>query len=162
MSEQRRKYEKHPYPIRLQVVSKVLTEHLPIRTTAKLFGVNPRQVKLWTALYSRYGEEGLRIQSRYYPLDFKHKVLHDMFNNHLTLQQASVKYGIPSPSTILVWKRKYDDTGLSGLNAGSRLWSEDRVIEDINPMEQENKGAGNNEKEKKSLLKEIELLKAEN
>jgi len=62
MSEQRRKYEKHPYPIRLQVVSKVLTEHLPIRTTAKLFGVNSRQVKFWVVLYSRYGEESLRMQ----------------------------------------------------------------------------------------------------
>ena len=85
-----------------------MDEHYPIRTTAKLFDVNPRQVKYWGALYSRYGEEGLRMQSRYYPVEYKHKALQDLLENHLTLQEMALKYGIPSPSTILAWKRKYD------------------------------------------------------
>jgi hypothetical protein len=41
-----------------------------------------------------------------------------------------MKYGIPSPSTVLTWKRKYDNKGLSGLNDGSRIWSESMVKED--------------------------------
>ena len=121
MSNKRKKYEKHPYSVRLQVVAKVLCEHLPLRTTGKMFDVNPRQVKYWVSLYSRYGEEGLRMQHRYYPVDFKYKVLQDVFENHLSLQEAALKYGIPSPSTVLMWQRKY-----------------------------------------KNVLKEIELLKAEN
>ena len=64
MSNKRKKYEKHPYSVRLQVVAKVLCEHLPLRTTGKMFDVNPRQVKYWVSLYSRYGEEGLRMQHR--------------------------------------------------------------------------------------------------
>jgi len=55
MSNKRKKYEKHPYSVRLQVVAKVLCEHLPLRTTGKMFDVNPRQVKYWVSLYSRYG-----------------------------------------------------------------------------------------------------------
>ena len=90
MSEKRMKYKKHPYSERLQIVSKVLDEHYPIRTTAKLFDVNQRQVKYWVALYSRYGEEGLRIRSRYYPVEFKYKVLQDMLENHLSLQETAL------------------------------------------------------------------------
>ena len=123
MSEKRMKYKKHPYSERLQIVSKVLDEHFPIRTTAKLFDANQRQVKYWVALYSRYGEEGLRMQSRYYPIEFKYKVLQDMIENHLSLQDTALKYGIPSPSTVLFWKRKYDKEGVTGLNKGSRIWS---------------------------------------
>ena len=127
MSNKRKKYEKHPYSVRLQVVAKVLCEHLPLRTTGKMFDVNPRQVKYWVSLYSRYGEEGLRMQHRYYPVDFKYKVLQDVFENHLSLQEAALKYGIPSPSTVLMWQRKYKNVGLSGLHGGSRLWSEDMI-----------------------------------
>ena len=156
MSEKRKKYEKHPYSVRLQVIAKVLGEHLPIRVTGKMFDVNPRQVKYWVDLYSLYGEEGLRMQQRYYPVEFKHKVLQDMFENHLTLLQTALKYGIPSPSTVLIWKRKYDDIGVSGLQKGSRLWTEDMVNEDMIPNEQEGSVPDN-----KVLLKEIELLKAE-
>ena len=46
MSNKRKKYEKHPYSVRLQVVAKVLCEHLPLRTTGKMFDVNPRQVQI--------------------------------------------------------------------------------------------------------------------
>jgi transposase-like protein len=56
MSEKRMRYKKHPYSEWLRIVSKVLDEHFPIRTTAKLFAVNQRQIKYWVALYSRDGE----------------------------------------------------------------------------------------------------------
>lgn len=75
MSEKLRNNKKHPYSKRLQIVSKVLDEHYPICTTAKLFDTNQRKVKYWGALYSRYGEEGLQMQPRHYPLEFKYKVL---------------------------------------------------------------------------------------
>lgn len=164
MSDKRRRYKKHPYSERLQIVLKVLDEDYPIRTAAKLFDANPRQVKYWVALYSRYGEEGLRIQPRFYPIDFKYKVLQDMFKNHLSLQETALKYGIPSPSTVLMWKRKYDQKGVLGLNDGSRIWTENMVKEDDSiPSEAEkSQELGSNESEKKELLKEIEFLKAEN
>ena len=53
MSNKRKKYEKHPYSVRLQVVAKVLCEHLPLRTTGKMFDVNPRQVKYWVSRSER-------------------------------------------------------------------------------------------------------------
>ena len=140
-----------------------MDEHIPIRTTAKLFDVNQRQVKYWVALYSRYGEEGLRLESRYYPIEFKYKVLQDMLENQLSLQETALKYGIPSPSTVLFWKRKYDKEGVSGLNKGSRIWSESMVKEEESTSNKgEKQEIGSNEKEKKDLLKEIDLLKAEN
>jgi transposase len=164
MSEKHRRNKKHPYSERLQIVSKILDEHSPIRTTARLFDANQRQVKYWVALYSRYGEEGLRMQSRYYPMEFKYKVLQDMFENHLTLQETALKYGIPSPSTVLMWKRKYDNKGLSGLNDGSRIWSESMVKENdtTSSDKKKNQNLDSSEREKKDLLKEIEFLKAEN
>lgn len=162
MSNKRKKYEKHPYSVRLQVVAKVLCEHLPLRTTGKMFDVNPRQVKYWVSLYSRYGEEGLRMQHRYYPVDFKYKVLQDVFENHLSLQEAALKYGIPSPSTVLMWQRKYKNVGLSGLHGGSRLWFEDMITKENDLFKEPEEFVDPKPKDNKDLLKEIELLKAEN
>ncbi|KAA6329677.1 hypothetical protein EZS27_021549, partial [termite gut metagenome] len=60
MSETGKKYKKHDYSKRLKIVAKVLEDHLPVRTAARLFEVDSMQVKYWVAMYSRYGEEGLR------------------------------------------------------------------------------------------------------
>lgn len=121
-----------------------------------------RQVKYWVSLYSRYGEEGLRMQHRYYPVDFKYKVLQDVFENHLSLQEAALKYGIPSPSTVLMWQRKYKNVGLSGLHGGSRLWSEDMITKENDLFKEPEEFVDPKPKDNKDLLKEIELLKAEN
>jgi transposase len=103
------------------------------------------------------------MQSRYYPLEFKYKVLQDMFDNHLTLQEMALKYGLPSPSTVLMWKRKYNKKGLSGLNDGSRIWSESMVKKMIQlpPTKRKIKSWTPVKERKKDLLKAIEFLKAE-
>jgi transposase len=87
-----------------------------------------------------------------------------MFDNHLTLQETALKYGIPSPSTVLMWKRKYNKKGLSGLNDGSRIWSEDMVKEDdtASPDKKKDQELYSGEKEKKDLFKDIEFLKTGN
>ena len=46
MSNKRKKYQKHPYSVQLQVVTNVLCEHLPLHTVGKMFDVNPRQVNI--------------------------------------------------------------------------------------------------------------------
>ena len=37
------------------------------------------------------------MQHRYYPVDFKYKVLQDVFENHLSLQEAALKIWYPQP-----------------------------------------------------------------
>lgn len=79
------------------------------------------------------------------------------------MQEAALKYGIPSPSTVLMWQRKYKNVGLSGLHGGSRLWSEDMITKENDLFkEPEASGIDSKPKDNKDLLKEIELLKAEN
>jgi transposase len=162
MSETGKKYKKHDYSKRLQIVAKVLEDHLPVRTAARLFEVDSMQVKYWVAMYSRYGEEGLRMRTKYYPGDFKYKVLYDLFENQLTLFATALKYGIPSPSTVLMWKRKYEATGLCGLYEGKQLWTESMATEKKNPIKQETGASEANNKETRDLLREINFLKAEN
>jgi len=78
------------------------------------------------------------------------------------LQEAALKYGIPSPSTVLMWQRKYKNVGLSGLHGGSRLWSEDMITKENDLFKEPEEFVDPKPKDNKDLLKEIELLKAEN
>ena len=77
-------------------------------------------------------------------------------------KEAALKYGIPSPSTVLMWQRKYKNVGLSGLHGGSRLWSEDMITKENDLFKEPEEFVDPKPKDNKDLLKEIELLKAEN
>ena len=61
-----------------------------------------------------------------------------------------------------MWQRKYKNVGLSGLHGGSRLWSEDMITKENDLFKELEEFVDPKPKDNKDLLKEIELLKAEN
>ena len=61
-----------------------------------------------------------------------------------------------------MWQRKYKNIGLCGLYGGSRLWSEDVMRKENDLFKEPVEFVDTKPKDNKDLLKEIELLKAEN
>lgn len=66
------------------------------------------QVKYWVSMCERHGEDSLLPRRLNYSGEFKVTVIEDMYTNKLTLYNTALKYCIPSPSTVLSWKRLYD------------------------------------------------------
>ncbi len=153
---EKRQYKKHTFEDRLLAVQKVLNEHVSVREASKIIGADHMQVKYWVSMYERYGESGLRMRNFSYSGEFKTKVIEDMYKNRLTLYDTALKYGIPSPSTVLSWKRLYDSHGSAVLYKDSKMWQE--TMKSRKKVKQEK----TLDPQTKALLKEVEYLKAEN
>jgi transposase len=139
---------KYRYEKRLEVVQSVLSGHESLCSSARCL-----HIRRWVALYEHHGEEGLRMKSGSYGVEFKLSVIRYMEANHLSLFETSVKFGIPNDSTVLQWYRKYQAEGSAGLYRDNRgkmkKKSKQAELSDINEGEND-------------LRKELERLRAEN
>ena len=82
-----------------------------IRSAAKELGVTISIAQRWIQMYEFHGNEGLLKKSGTYTGEFKIEVVEYMHENHLSIREASAKYGIPSASTLLKWERIYYEKG---------------------------------------------------
>jgi transposase len=144
---------KYSYAKKLAVVLSVLSGQESLCSAARILGTDHKHIRRWVALYEHHGKEGLRMKSGSYSGEFKLSVLHYMEENHLSLFETSVKFGIPNDSTVLQWYRIYQSEGSAGFfrNNRGRMKKQGKKtkISGIN--------VGENE-----LHRELERLRAEN
>lgn len=82
----------------------------------KNYGINEERLKVLWSRYQKEGISGLQKQpniSADYTL--KHKIVLDIEENHLTLHEASLKYGA-SPQSIGVWLKIMRTEGIDALS----------------------------------------------
>jgi transposase len=144
---------KYCYEERLSVVLSVLSGQESMRSAALKLGTDHKHVRRWIALYQSYGEAGLNIEPIRYSGDFKLSVITYMRENHLSLFDTAVQFGIPSDSTVFQWDRIYNNEGPSGLyrNRGRKKMK-------AKPNQQKPARIENTQE----LLKELEYLRVEN
>jgi transposase len=100
---------------------KVVLEYLNgggSKELAKKYGIGSHQTILdWVNHYNKYGEKAfdLRSHERVYDGKFKLEVLEWMGRNRASLRETSLHFDITTPSTILSWKRKFDEEGVEAL-----------------------------------------------
>lgn len=111
---------KYSYEDRLRSVQYVLKDHMSAQSAARLLGCHQKDVQQWVARYERYGEEGLRMKHGSYNGDFKLSVITYMRENHLSLFETAVKFGIPRDWTVNQWNRIYETEGAAGLYRDNR------------------------------------------
>lgn len=58
---------------------------------------------------------GLKLRHGSYSAEFKLSVLKHMHQNHLSLLETAVHFGIPGPFVIRQWERLYQNQGAEGL-----------------------------------------------
>lgn len=92
----KRKYVKHDHEERVMAIKKALEDGWSIRAAARLINANHRQVSFWLSTYEKYGNLRPVRKHGSYSADFKRKVVSDIIRNSLTLQQATLKYGLPA------------------------------------------------------------------
>ena len=77
-------------------------------------------VQRWVARYRQFGPEGLLLKHGTYDGAFKVSVVEYMHDNHLSLFQTAVKFGIPQDHTVGKWERIYYEEGPQGLYRDNR------------------------------------------
>lgn len=158
MSERLRKNRKYSLSDRLFAVKKVLNEHISVRSASKLIGADHMQVKYWVSMYERYGKSGLQSGKINYTGEFKNNVIADLYKNNLTLYDTALKYAMPTPSTVLTWKRLYDAHGSAALYNSNQIWN--GAMKTVKPKKDKNNISI--DPKTKALQRELEYLKAEN
>lgn len=146
---------------KLKVVKAYLSQPVGQRQVAALFNVGRTQLRDWVTGYQAYGAAALapRKHPRIYSTEFKLTVLAYMRRHGTSRLQVATVFKIPSPSTIFVWEKRYNQGGIDSFidrpgrpkmkktenanqpHTSKKPWSE------LTPAE---------------LLREIEYLQAEN
>ena len=146
---------KYSYEEKLEAVLRVIEDGMSIRESAHILGTNIAPVQRWVARYRQFGPEGLLLKHGTYDGAFKVSVVEYMHENHLSLFQTAVKFGIPQDHTVGKWERIYYEEGPQGLYRDNRG--------------RKSKMSSNNPKKKKldkqteeDLIAEVQRLRMEN
>lgn len=106
---------KHKYSkaFKLEAVQKVLQDYQSITKVSDTIGIHKSDLKKWIKYYQEYGESGLKPKSANasYSGDFKLKVIRSIEQSGLSFRAASLKYNIPSHSTVQGWYQTYISKG---------------------------------------------------
>lgn len=146
---------KYNYELHLKAVKLVPEGGLSVREVGCRLGCGRSQVHLWVRLFERHGLAGLNLRHGNYSTEFKLSVLKHMHQNHLSLLETAVHFGIPGPFVIRQWERLYQNQGTEGLR---RKPQRRRPATSKSKPNEVNPKATPHEE----LLKELEYLRAEN
>lgn len=146
---------KYSYAVKLKAVLSVLDEHCSARCVAAEIGSDQKHIRRWVALYKAYGIKGLLHKHTSYNGKFKISVIRYMHENHLSLFETAVKFGIPNDSVVYNWERIYDEQGESGLMQENR----GRKKNMSNSQPKKRKLSKQTEED---LISEVQRLRAEN
>lgn len=143
---------------RLEAVFDVLKKGISLSEVARCLGTDHKNVRRWVAFYEQYGAKGISTRERKasYSGDFKLSVVRYMRENHLSLFETAVRYGIPNESVVLAWDRIYESEGVSA------LYRDNRGKMKKPGKHNQSTGAKSVKSTEDNLLEEIEILRAEN
>ena len=111
---------KYSYEERLEAVLRVTEGGMSVRGSAKILGTSSEHVRRWIMRYEQFGVEGLLMKHGSYDGAFKISVIEYMHDNHLSLSQTAVKFGIPQDGTVGKWERIYYEEGPQALYRDNR------------------------------------------
>jgi transposase len=143
---------KYTIETKQRLVELVETKKHSIGSAAKEVGVSESAAKRWIKLYEYHGYEGLLIKRSSYTGEFKKNVVEYMHANHLSIREASAKFGMTSHTTLLNWERIYYEEGEQGLLVDRRG----------RPRKTMSKKPNMEKKTKEDLIAEVQRLRMEN
>ena len=146
---------KYSYEEKLEAVLRVVEDGMGCGTSARIMGVRHSLVEGWVARYRQFGSEGILIKHGTYDGAFKISVIEYMHDNHLSLRQAAVKFGIPSDGTVGKWERIYYEEGPQG------LYRDNRGRKSKMSLDNQKRKKINKETEQ-DLIAEVQRLRMEN
>ena len=106
--------KKHDYEALLKYM-RMLEDGYSIHYICKMFGIGKGRLKSLWLLYQQHGTSVLRRKPYTQPIgEIKQQIVLDVEKNHLTLVQASLKYGV-SATRLSVWLKMFREHGVDAL-----------------------------------------------
>lgn len=106
---------KHSEKFKLAVVNDYLRAGSYLRI-AKTYGIHTTDVRKWVLTYRLHGVASLQKRGhQLYSAEFKRLVLEHMSTYQASPRSTAAHFNIASPSTILVWRRLYNEGGITAL-----------------------------------------------
>ena len=94
---------------------RMLEDGYSINYICKMFGIGKGRLKSLWLLYQQHGTSVLRRKPYTQPIgEIKQQIVLDVEKNHLTLVQASLKYGV-SATRLSVWLKMFREHGVDAL-----------------------------------------------
>ena len=112
---------KYTEKFKTKVVKQYLEGQLGFKLTAELHGLAAPVLRRWVQAYRAHGAEGLRRKVGVYSPSFKLSVLQLMWENGQSQNQVAATFNIRNPSSIALWRRRYEEAGVEGLARTKRL-----------------------------------------
>lgn len=111
---------KHSAQFKLKVANDYLKGGGYLRV-ANAYGIHTTDVRKWVLAYRLHGPSSLQERGyQQYTPQFKLLVLEHMRANKASPRSTSAHFNIASPSTILVWRRLYNEGGNTALEPKPR------------------------------------------
>jgi transposase len=151
---------KFTYEQRLKAVMDVVEKHMSCRAVAKLIGCHHEVVRNWVKRYEQFGVEGLTLKHGTYAGEFKQHVVEYMHENHLSIFETAVLFGIPSNRALGKWERIYYEEGPQALHRENR--GRKKNMPSDKPKKEKISKERLNKESQENLIAEIERLRMEN
>lgn len=152
---------KFTYEQRMKAVLDVTEKHMSYGAVGKLLGCGKELVLRWVKRYERFGVEGLILKNGSYTGEFKQHVVEYMHENHLSISETAVLFGIPSNTTLGKWERIFYEEGPQALYRDNRGRKKNMVSDKTKKGKLNIKAALSKETEE-DLIAENQRLRMEN
>jgi transposase len=146
---------------KLDAVHQVLEDHLSCHEVARRLHTKSSMVGLWVRIYQHHGCLSPEGHRRPFSVGEKLMILSYMRQNNLSLSETSVRFNV-SLSAVATWKTKHERGVLSLLSQENRGRKKTMTLKKKRLPETSVSKSATKEDPNKSLLEELEYLRAEN
>ena len=106
---------KYSKEFKLAVIQHYLSGRGGFKTVADRYGVKYAYVRKWVHAFEAHGQKSFIKGCAKYSGAFKLSVLRYMEQHQLSINQTAAHFNIPAPSSLLVWRRLYNEGGITAL-----------------------------------------------
>ncbi|WP_156536737.1 IS3 family transposase [Gallibacterium salpingitidis] len=108
---------KYTQTFKQHVIDFYVKHHECLSFTCRTFNIPKRTLRRWIAQFRHSGSNGLAVlhTKRTYSPDFKYQVIQTIQRDKLSLESASLHFGIANSSAISQWLKSFQQYGIEGL-----------------------------------------------
>ena len=106
---------KYSKAFKLKLIKQCLSGKSSPRQLSAVHGISHSNIRLWVSAYQAHGINTLSRCYTHYPAGFKLKVLKEMSERSLSLNETALQFDIASLSVIVHWQKLYNQGGPTAL-----------------------------------------------
>ena len=113
---------KYDIKLKIKVIKEYEKNNISQSELSKKYKIPLSTIKSWINWYFDNGIKGIskKFKNKNYTSNFKLFVLQYRKTNNLTFRETAVKFDITNDSIIANWQKKYNESGLDGLNSKAK------------------------------------------